>query len=94
MEKMENIILLNSSKTKSGKTAITYAYNNPNNTYRKGFDVLTQYLDIADLHDKFGVNDFGKLYVAEFGYKDTYDGQARKIITSLCNENGELIFEL
>ena len=91
---MEKVILLNSSKTKSGKTAISYAYSNPKNTYRKGFDVLTQYLEIPDLHDKFGISDFGKTYEAEFGYVDTYDGQARKIITMLADEKGELIFEL
>lgn len=89
---MENVVLLSSGKTKTGKTCISYAIKSTS-SYKKGFEVLTQYLDDGNLHDNFGVNDFGKQYQAEMGYQDTFNGQARKIITKLVNEQGELVFE-
>lgn len=91
---MDKIILLNAGKTKTGKTVINYAYNDPKDKFKKGFNLLTQFLDIPNFYDSLGVNDFGKTYDAEFVYVDTYNGQARKEISRLVTENGELVFEV
>lgn len=90
---MEKILLLNSGKTKSGKTAINFGITACGN-YKKGYEVLIQYIDDASLHDKFRDSDFGLSYQAEVGYRDTFNGQAVKIITKLVDDNGEIIFEV
>ena len=90
---MDSIVLLNSGKTKNGKTVITFGVPITNSNFKKGFDILTDFIDLADLHDRFGVNDFGKSYDCEMEYQDTYNGQARKVISKLFNDNGEIIFE-
>ncbi|MBP3920226.1 MAG: hypothetical protein J6D28_01535 [Bacilli bacterium] len=59
---MDKIILLNAGKTKTVKTVIGYAYSNPKDKYKKCFSTLVQFLDIPDLYDNLGVNDFGKSY--------------------------------
>ena len=90
---MEKVLLINSGKTKSGKTAINFGIVASGN-YKKGFEVLLQYIDDSTLHDKFIADDFGKTYDAELGYRDTFNGQAVKTITKLVDNNGELIFEI
>lgn len=89
---MENIVLLSSMKTKTGKTVITYGTPITKGN-KKGFDVSTQFIDLPDLHDKFGLNDFGKSFNVEMGYQDTFGGQAYKVIDKLFDDNGEIIFE-
>ena len=37
---------------------------------------------------------FGVPYDAEVGYRDTYNGQAIKQLTSVSNRNGEIVFEV
>ena len=91
---METVVLLSSFKSsKTNKTCITYGIK-PSGNFKKGFEVLSQWIDDPGLHDLFGINDFGKQYEAEMAYKDTFNGQAVKIISKLVNENGEVVFEL
>lgn len=90
---MDKIVLLSSLKTKSGKTMIEYGIPVSNSNFKKGFEVLTDFIDMSDLHSRFSENDFGKIFDCEISYQDTYNGQARKIISKLFNDNGEIIFE-
>lgn len=90
---MNEIILLNATKTKTGKTIIHYGYQDEKEKYLKGFAVLEQWLDNSDFYDELRDSDFGKIYNAEFGYEDTYNGQARRVITVLATTDGEVIFE-
>lgn len=90
---MEKIVLLSSLKTKTGKAMIQYGLPVTNNNYKKGFEVLTDFIDMPDLHDRFGVNDFGRTYDAEMTYQDKFGGQAIKVISKLFDDNGEIIFE-
>lgn len=90
---MEKVVLLNAGKTKSGKTVINFGLT-INNNYKKGFEVITQYIDDANLFDKLKESDFGVPYDAEVGYRDTYNGQAIKQLTSVSNRNGEIVFEV
>ena len=90
---MDKIVLLNSLKTKTGKTMIQFGIPITNSNFKKGFEILTDFIDMPDLHERFGVNDFGKTFDVEMSYHDTYNGQARKVISKLFDSNGEIIFE-
>ena len=89
---MEKVLLLNSSKTKSGVTVITYAYKDPSEKYKKGFVHRQQFVDVPNLHDSFREDSFPMTCQAEFTYQDTYDGQARKVISKLIDSNGKTLF--
>ena len=89
---MEKVMLLNSGKTKNGVTVITYAYKDPSERFKKGFVTRTQFIDLPDLHDSFKDELFPMRCEAEFGYKDTYEGQARKVITKLVDSSGKTVF--
>lgn len=89
---METIVLINANKTKSGKSIIHYGYQDPKERYLKGFQVLEQWLDNSQVYDNLRDEDFGQLFEVEFGYEDTYNGQARKVITTLVNSDGEVLF--
>lgn len=90
---MEKIVLLNAGKTKSGKTVINFGIA-VNNNYKKGFEVITQYIEDSNLFTKLKDSDFGVPYDAEIGYRDTFGGQAFKQITAVFNKSGEVIFEI
>lgn len=89
---MSEIILLNATKTKTGKTIIHYGFQDEREKYLKGFAVLEQWLEDSKIYDDFRDSDFGQKYLAEFGYEDTYNGQARKVINTLTTLDGEVIF--
>lgn len=91
---MEKVFLLNSGKTKTGITVICYAYKDPSDRYKKGLVTRDQFIDLADLHDSFRDDMFPMKCDAEFGYQDTYQGQARKIITKLVDPTGKTLFEI
>lgn len=90
---MNEIILLNATKTKTGKTIIHYGFQDEKEKYLKGFAVLEQWLDDSKIYDDLVDSDFGKIYHATFGYEDTYNGQARKVIEVLTTTDGEIVFE-
>jgi len=90
---MENVVLLNASKTKNGNVILKYGYKDPKEKYLKGFQVCEQWLNNSDLYDKFTDEDFGVMYDVKFGYEDTYNGNARRVITLLSTSSGEVLFE-
>lgn len=90
---MNEIILLSATKTKTDKTILRYGFNDPKEKYLKGYAVLEQWLDNAKIYDEFNDEDFGQIYQASFGYEDTYNGQARKVIEVLTTTDGEIVFE-
>ena len=89
---MEKVLLLNSGKTKSGVTVISYAFKDPADRFKKGLVVRQQFIDLPDLHDSFKDESFPMNCQAEFGYQDTYEGQARKVITKLIDNQGKTVF--
>ena len=89
---MEKVVLLSSMKTKTNKTVLCYGFPITQGM-KKGFDIITDFIDLPDLHDRFGVNDFGKVFDAEMTYQDTFNGQAKRVIQKLINDNGEIVFE-
>lgn len=90
---MVEVILLNATKTKTGKTIIHYGFKDEKEKYLKGYTVLEQWLDDSKLYDDLTDDDFGKIYVARFTYEDTFNGQARRVIDVLSNSDGEVVFE-
>lgn len=89
---MYEIILLNSTKTKTDKTIIHYAMVDEKEKYLKGFSIFEQWLDDSKIYDELNESDFGQTYLADFGYEDTYKGQARRVIKTLTTADGEVIF--
>lgn len=89
---MKEVILLNATKTKTDKTIIHYAMIDEKEKYLKGFSVLEQWLDDYKIYDELNESDFGKTYLADFGYEDTYKGQARRVINTLTTVDGEVVF--
>ena len=90
---MEKVVLLNAGKTKSGKTVINFGIPVDNN-YKKGFEIITQYIEDSNLFSNLKDSNFGIPLECELGYRDTYGGQAFKQIISLFDKDGELIFEI
>lgn len=91
---MDNVILISASKTKTNKTILRFAYKDKKNKFLKGLTLLEQWINDERIYDELSESDFGKEFTAEFSYEDTYNGQARKVITTLITLDGEMVFSL
>lgn len=89
---MEEVILISASKTKTNKTILRVAYKDPKDKFLKGLSMIESWINSDKVYDELSEDDFGKTFEAEFGYEDTYNGQARKVVKSLVDENGEIVF--
>lgn len=90
---MEEVILISASKTKTNKTILRVAYRDPKDKFVKGYLILESWLNSDKVYDELTEEDFGKVFLADFGYEDTYNGQARKVVKSLADEDGEILFQ-
>lgn len=90
---MEKIVLLNCAKSKTGINIIHYGYQDPHEKYQKGFQICEQWLNGVDIYDTLTDKDFGTIYDAEFGYHDTYNGNARRVIKKLVAPTGEIVYQ-
>lgn len=89
---MEEVILISAKKTTTNKTILRIAYKEPKDKFIKGLTIIETWIETDKVYDELSEKDFGKTYEAEFGYEDTFNGLARKVVKSLVDENGEIVF--
>lgn len=90
---MEKVVILNANKTKTGTVILHYGYQDSKEKYLKGFQICEQWINNSNLYDVLSDEAFGSVYDVEFGYEDTYNGNARRIINKLVDSDGQVLFE-
>ncbi len=90
MKENEMIIVpLKVNITKTGKTILHYAIKEETTNYSKGCSVLEHWSPDDKLFNNLKEDDMLKPLKATYEYESTYNGLARRKLTSLLDSNGK-----
>lgn len=88
-----NVKKIESKDKSTSKSLMLYGIPVINGRNIKGFDTLQQWIDGVDFANKFDENICLQQLNATVKYVDTYGGNARKVLTKIYKNDGEVLYE-